>query len=386
MLGEPYMQQHEVAALHHDAASRTLAAQGHGRLGARQALRLSRTLRVDHKAAPASTSSLPRSALFGPPIGEPIRPAPTEKGVQKKQERHGHGAASTPSSAASDVTFDGPTYDSLSHVLPEWHEMQNRHCVGCCVPLLLGLNASFVGRAHGIVCRICATLTPVGQPSNAAKRALRSRNVRRAGAASRAEQPNVVMANKESEMEPRAASKQVVAEVSEPVRTLEERQAEIKRQAKKVKKSHVHQEPAAAADMDEVKDVRQTRTLLSEEAAAGGRDVKLGGVVEAQASSPSPLSDSNVEQSTKSGEATSASDPASSSAEPLPPSNGLSRLSSSRAPPSFAASGKLRGKKPADDKQALRNLLAANRKKKATKDQTESRKPTTGLQDFLGSL
>lgn len=345
---------HDIAALHHDRASRLLVALGHGHLGAHQSTRLSQTLQV------ATNQYIPQKrSLFDSSIDRFTRPLPVEKGLQKRQSNN------IPTASSSLISTDkdnGQIYPSLSHALPEWFQAQNPHCLACSVPLLVGINANFDPVRRGLVCAACGSGSPMGMPDKESKRKLRSIRVRKTVRAKDKESSSSVHAQ---------ATKKARIELEvhheDKIKSSQQQKAE---QNPKVREDEVNQASPASLDARMKQKKRKKDKEVSQMASA---------VPFIDSKQPIPQSD-NLDNKSKTEKHTPE--------VPTPQSKGAqipkSASTQSRQP--------LSASKPAkqNDKQALRNMLAANKKKKDDVSKTSGSKTkstaSSGLQSFLDSL
>ncbi|PWN35165.1 uncharacterized protein FA14DRAFT_154590 [Meira miltonrushii] len=347
---------HDLTALHHDKASRLLVALGHGHLGADQSVRLSQTLQVS-----TSQSVSHKRALFDGSIERFTRPFPAEKGLQKRQSN------SVPSASTSTIQADkdnGPIYPSLSHALPEWYEAQNPHCIACSVPLLVGMNASFDPVRRGLVCAACGSGSPMGLPDKESKRELRSMRVRRTVSA-KSQRSNPALhdqATKKARIEPGFSHEDKILS------------SQQKKDGDPVQKPD---HPLKAKDSDNNWLNTASLDARMKQKKKDKRGSQAPSAVESiEITQQTPQPDELVNKSKA---------PPLHSSEPKIPSNTSSQSRQPQLvsrPPHTKAKG--------NDKQALRNMLAANKKKKddGNKSSGSNTKSTSssGLQSFLDSL
>jgi hypothetical protein len=349
---------HDLTALHHDKTSRLLVALGHGHLGAHQSVRFSQTLQV-----PTSQSLTQRKSLFESPIDRFTRPLPVEKGLQKRQSGNVILASASNVSADKD---NGQTYPSLSHALPEWYEAQNPHCSACCVPLLIGINANFDPVRRGLVCAACGSGSPMGMPDTESKKGLRSMRVRK-NIRKKVEGKNTALLGQVSKKARIESGVSQETDVGED-KTLSSQQ-----------KIHKSEQFVKAKDVE----VNQSNTVSLDARMKQKKKDKKGSQsasMDIEQSIPHPEKLNRKSQPEQ--QAPEIRTPSKETKIPNKVSTQIRQPSSASKPLDMKAKG--------NDKQALRNMLAANKKKKDDAGKASGSKAkssnSSGLQSFLDSL
>lgn len=356
---------HDLAALHHDKASRLLVAMGHGHLGAHQAVRLSQTLQVA-----TSQSASQRLALFDGSIERFTRPFPAEKGLQKRLPNSVPTASTSTTHSEKDV---GHMHPSLSHALPEWYETQNPHCLACSVPLLIGINSNFDPIRRGLVCAACGSGSPIGMPDTESKRGLRSMRVRKTLKA-KDQGSNLAVngqASKKARIEPESLHKDKMMSSEQKKGRDDDHKPEQMPKTKDTEGNQPKTESLDARMKQKKKDKKGSQTASA--------------IENIEMTQPTPRPDKSQSKYNTAQHA--------SGIPPLPsnvpniPNDMKTKTKSQQLPlPSKPRDMKAKG----NDKQALRNMLAANKKKKddVSKTSSSNAKSTSssGLQSFLDSL
>lgn len=358
---------HDLAALHHDKLSRLLVALGQGHLGADQAVHFTHTLQVA-----SDQSSLRRRNLFDSSIERFVRPLPIEKGLQKRQGQ----SAIAESSSKDPIEKDNKqTYASLSHALPEYYEIQNPHCLACSVPLFIGINSHFDPMRRGIVCAACGADTPAGKPESDSKRRLRSMRVR-ATEKVKAESSDVETHKKVS----KKARLEPVEDFVSSSQQNTERDLIHKSESENANSKFNEGTSQSAISLDARMKQKQKK-----------KDKKVSrttGIIPSTETKEhiSPVSNLNNEETMQH---SSQSSRIENQTPQLNKSEGPSS-STAQSSKTLPTSKLRRPNHQGDDKQALRSMLAANRKKKEDANKAIGSKTasstSSGLQKFLDSL